>query len=155
MRSLRFVRLSILFVFVNTVSVSSLQAQKEETLYYDEDLKVTKNRSEAQYFRVITLDAEGKPIGKVKDYYITGELHAERWPIYIDREDDLEYGSPKSLWKGELVSYYKNGQKKSVLTLNDEGALTPPHWRQRRISTCCLPLPPGVTSANAHLRGVT
>jgi len=123
MRSLRFVRLSILFVFVTTMSVSSLHAQREEILYYDEDLKVTKNRSEAQYFRVITLDAEGKPIGKVKDYYITGELHAERWPIYIDREDDLEYGSPKSLWKGELVSYYKNGQKKSVLTLNDEGAL--------------------------------
>ncbi len=74
MRSLRFVRLSILFVFVNTVSVSSLQAQKEETLYYDEDWKVTKNRSKAQYRRVFTVDPDGNPVGKIKDYYITGEV---------------------------------------------------------------------------------
>lgn len=74
------------------------------TEYFDENW----NRCEAKdasYYRLITYSSSNKPKGIVKDYYITGELQSEQYPIFIDYEDDS-----RSFLEGEQVFYHKNGK---------------------------------------------
>lgn len=73
------------------------------TEYFDENW----NRCEAKnasYYRLITYTSPNKPKGVVKDYYITGELQSEQYPIYIDYEDDS-----RSFLEGTQTFYHKNG----------------------------------------------
>lgn len=73
------------------------------TEYFDENW----NRCEAKaasYYRLITYSSPNKPKGVVKDYYITGELQSEQYPIYIDYEDDS-----RSFLEGRQIFYHKNG----------------------------------------------
>ena len=81
-------------------------AQKFDTLYYDKDWKIAKNALFASYYRLY--DASDKsPDGKpFRDYYISGQLQAEGNYITIDKYDDS-----KSVFDGELINYYKNGQR--------------------------------------------
>lgn len=74
------------------------------TEYFDENW----NRCEAKnasYYRLITYLSAHTPKGVVKDYYITGELQSEQYPVYIDYEDDSH-----SFLEGEQTFYHKNGQ---------------------------------------------
>ncbi len=76
--------------------------------YFDEEW----NRCEAKnasYYRLITYEAPHKPVGKVKDYYISGELQGEETFVYVDYDDE-----GKNFQEGEVVWYYKNGQKSKV-----------------------------------------
>ncbi len=73
------------------------------TEYFDENW----NRCEAKaasYYRLITYSSSNKPKGIVKDYYITGELQSEQYPVYIDYEDDS-----RSFLEGTQIFYHKNG----------------------------------------------
>jgi hypothetical protein len=65
------------------ISVLSF-GQAEEKIFYDSEWKVC-NESIADYYRIITFDENGKPIGKVKDYYISGELQWEGYFSYVDK----------------------------------------------------------------------
>ncbi len=74
------------------------------TEYFDENW----NRCEAKnasYYRLITYSAPNKPKGVVKDYYITGELQSEQYPIFIDYDDDS-----RSFLEGAQIFYHKNGK---------------------------------------------
>ncbi len=97
MRSLLFVRLSILFVFVSTASVSSLHAQREETLYYKNGQKKS----------VSTFNDEGVLHGRFTSWDQNGTKLAE-----------VLYRLGK---KENYTTYYENGQKKETITYNDEG----------------------------------
>lgn len=79
--------------------------QTQEKIYYDEDWKVC-NKSNADYYRLITFDENGKPLGKVKDYYITGELQWEGYFSYVDK-----YDNSKDINEGHCIWYHKNGNK--------------------------------------------
>ena len=77
------------------------------TEYFDENW----NRCEAKnasYYRLITYSAPNKPKGVVKDYYITGELQSEQYPIFIDYDDDS-----RSFLEGTQIFYHKNGKIES------------------------------------------
>ena len=64
---------------------------------------------QASYYRLITYSAPNKPNGVVKDYYISGELQSEQYPIFIDYDDE-----GKTFLEGKQTFYHKNGKVASV-----------------------------------------
>ena len=83
---------------------------EQNTEYFDENW----NRCEAKkaiYYRLITYEAENKPKGKIRDYYISGQLQSEFYSTYLDYDDE-----GKTFHVGDGIWYYKNGsieQKRS------------------------------------------
>lgn len=76
---------------------------KRITEYFDENWNRCQ-ASQAAYYRLITYQAPNRPLGIVKDYYITGEIQSEQYPVFIDYDDDSH-----SFLEGEQVFYHKNG----------------------------------------------
>jgi S1-C subfamily serine protease/antitoxin component YwqK of YwqJK toxin-antitoxin module len=105
----------LFFLFITQMSLS-----QEEKIYYDSDWKVC-NKSKAEYYRLITFDENKKPKGKVKDFYITGELQWEGYFSSVDKNDNS-----KDINEGECIWYYKNGNKsrQSYMENNLENGLT-------------------------------
>ena len=79
--------------------------QKQEKIYYDNEWKVT-TESKATFYRIVTFDNSGVPVGILKDYFVTGELQGESEAIKMDKSDDS-----KSKWKNKRVGYFKTGKK--------------------------------------------
>ncbi|MHB9142749.1 MAG: trypsin-like peptidase domain-containing protein [Paludibacter sp.] len=98
--------------------------QKQEKIFYNEDWKGC-SESKASFYRVVTFDNNGKPIGKVKDYYISGELQSEQeGALNIDKENDQN-----SLFIGKSTGYFKSGNKEFVDLRDDSGQfLLNIHW---------------------------
>ncbi len=92
--------LSIVFV-VTPFKSQLLRAQDTRTEYYTESWELT-NRDHAAFYRIITYDKQGKPLGKVKDFYLTGELYFE---------GEMKAVNP-DLRQGLCIWYYQNGQRK-------------------------------------------
>jgi antitoxin component YwqK of YwqJK toxin-antitoxin module len=88
-----------------------LKAPGLNKLYYDNDWKVT-TKDYAAYYRLVTLDATGKPKGLVKDFYITGE---KQWEGYLLEMDP--YDNNKDIANGLGTWYHKNGKKASQITM--------------------------------------
>lgn len=81
--------------------------------YFDENW----NRCEpkqAAYYRLITYSAPNKPKGIVKDYYISGELQSDQYPIFIDYDDE-----GKTFLEGKQTFYHKNGKVAKVTYFNN------------------------------------
>lgn len=95
-------------------------AQSQEKIYYDENWKVC-NKSDADYYRLITFDENGKPLGIVKDFYITGEIQWEGYFSYVDK-----YDNSKDVNEGHCIWYHKNGRKgrESDMVNNLENGIT-------------------------------
>ena len=90
-------------------------AQQEKKIYYDKNWKVVSNQSKAEYYRLVTFDANQKPI-KTRDYFITGELQWEGNMTYIDMSDNS-----KDISNGLCTWYWKNGNKQRQSTMiNDK-----------------------------------
>lgn len=80
---------------------------KNIKLFYDENWMVVNSESAASFYRLYNANGNGKPIGMIYDYYITGELQGTvEGAIYIDSKND---DSTKSI--GKTIGYYKSGQK--------------------------------------------
>ena len=76
----------------------------EKKLYYNENWQGC-SQYQAKYYRLAKFDASGKPVGRVLDYYITGELQSEiDGAIYIDEVNDRN-----SKFTGNTIGYHKNG----------------------------------------------
>ncbi len=98
----------ILFVLLIVLNINFCIGQEIDTLYYDKDWKVVKNAFFASYYRIFEVSNNSKARKQFRDYYITGELQAEGGFISIDAYDDS-----KSVFDGELINYYRNGQIES------------------------------------------
>jgi uncharacterized protein len=68
----------------------------------DSTMKYVDNMYAAKYYRILHYK-EGIPVGKVKDYYMSGELYSISY-LLSDNPDTLN---------GKFQSYYKNGKKKA------------------------------------------
>lgn len=77
--------------------------------YFDEEWNRC-NPKQAAYYRLITYSSPNKPNGVVKDYYISGELQSEQYPIFIDYDDE-----GKTFLEGKQTFYHKNGKVASVI----------------------------------------
>jgi serine/threonine protein kinase len=82
---------------------------KEFTNYYDKDWEKCKKEN-AEFYRIISLDKQGKSVGIVKDFFITGELQWEGYLYYYD-----EFKSSNDSSQGIAKMYYKNGQLERTL----------------------------------------
>lgn len=74
------------------------------TEYFDRNWNRCEKKS-AAFYRLVTYAATNKPVGVVRDYYITGELQSEFYAVYLDYEDE-----GKNFHEGEATWYFKNGQ---------------------------------------------
>ena len=75
-------------------------SQKTDTIYYDAEWKQVSKKENFEYFRVLRIDKEGKAIGKVRNYYRTGQ---------IEWEGELLSVYPESM-NGKAVWFHKNGR---------------------------------------------
>lgn len=75
-----------------------------DTLYYDRNRKVIRNKTFAGYYRFALYPADSLAPRRFKTYYISGEPESEGNFIRLDENDDS-----KSLFDGEILSYFKNG----------------------------------------------
>jgi len=105
----------LLALSVLMIVLQGAVAQKIDTIFYDSNWKGVPVKSLATYMRVIYEAPKGSMYSNVgRDYFTTGELHAEGGFTYIDRYDDS-----KSRWKGKYVRYYKTGKKEAEGFNND------------------------------------
>lgn len=103
-------------IFEDLKSNETTVAQnKKETLYYNKYWGIC-SKSEASYYRVITLDVNEKPVGVVRDYYISGKLQSEGEAIFFDKLDDTN-----TKWKNKVTGYYENGMKQFEENYDNEG----------------------------------
>jgi len=109
----KFLFLSIAFI----TSISSF-SQKQEKIYYDKDWKGC-SKSKAEFYRIVNYDEKGEPIGKIIDYFITGELQAEiEGALNIDKVE-----ASKSKYIGFSTVYYKSGEKQFENIRNNQGLI--------------------------------
>ncbi len=97
-----------LFFFL-VFNVCICQTARIDTIYYDKDWKNVAFKEFADYYRVILFSNDNLTSNRFRDYYITGELQGEGSLISLDGLDDKN-----TIFDGEIVSYYKNGNKHSV-----------------------------------------
>jgi antitoxin component YwqK of YwqJK toxin-antitoxin module len=76
-------------------------SQKTKVIYYDEYQTKT-TRSHADYYRIIHYDSGGKPIGIVREYYMTKKI---KWQGKLLADD------PKDVFDSICCGYYQNGKK--------------------------------------------
>ena len=99
-------------------------AQTQQKFYYDSEWKGT-SKSNAEFYRIFSMNENGDPVGKVKDYFITGELQSEiDGATYIDKYDDS-----KSKFTGFSKGYFKSGGREFEILHDDNGnTLTHKIW---------------------------
>jgi hypothetical protein len=94
----------------------SVRAQETLTLYYDKDGKGLDTKKKAAFYRIVTFDANNKPIGTIKDYFPNGQLQMTAEAAYIDKLDNR-----KSIWNGHMVEYNDKGTIIFDYNYDDEG----------------------------------
>lgn len=87
------------------ISFSVTAQNKEYKIYYGPALYRC-DESVASYYRIITLDAVQKPVGIIRDYFLTGELYGEGYISQLDNEN-----AERDHKEGKWTNYYKNGKK--------------------------------------------
>ena len=75
-----------------------------DTIYYNKNWKVTRNKAFASYYRLALYPADKAATKEFKTYYITGELQGEGNFIELDNTDDS-----KSKMNEQVTLYFKNG----------------------------------------------
>lgn len=78
-----------------------------DTIYYNKNWKVTKNKAFASYYRLALYPADAQATKEFKTYYISGELQGEGNFLELDKADDA-----KSRLSDQITIYYKNGDIK-------------------------------------------
>jgi hypothetical protein len=84
----------------------------QKKIYYSSDWRVTTADNNPTYYRLITLDAAGKPVGLVKDFFITGEKQWQGYVSYFDPKDNAN-----DITEGLCTWFYQNGKKASEVTM--------------------------------------
>jgi len=99
----------LLFISLSLFTLAAFsQRQERVQIYYDENWKGSSSPSKAAFYRVFMYDHQsGKIVGKVIDYYVTGQMYSEiEGALYIDTNDDS-----KSIFTGYRRGFYTNGNK--------------------------------------------
>ena len=97
---------ALLILIIGLIYSSIAVGQKQDKkYYYDKDWKKCE-QSLAKYYRIISFDENGKAVGNVSDYYISGEL---QWKGYYSHVDTIE--NSNNVKDGKAIWYHKNGNK--------------------------------------------
>ncbi len=107
---------TLLIGFIFILFGQNALAQTKEKIYYDKDWKGCSS-SKAMFYRIASFDKNEKPVGKVTDFFITGEVQSDiEGAIYVDRHDDKN-----SKFTGKSISYYKSGKIHFEEIRNEQG----------------------------------
>lgn len=101
----------IVTLVLSFLSIFSAYAGIVDTLYYDANWKGVESPQLATYYRVLYYPNDPKMPKQVRDYYKSGQLQAEGNFLSIDPYDDS-----KSVFDGEMKSYYENGKLGGIRT---------------------------------------
>ncbi len=105
--------MGILFFSLLTISGFS---QKREIIYYNQSWHGC-SEQEAAFYRIAIIDKNGKSIGRITDYYISGEVQSMiDSAIFIDRNNDIN-----STWVGKCIGFYKSGKKQFEVIYDNLG----------------------------------
>lgn len=86
-----------------------------QTYYYDKNWKGVEQENFAEYKRILSPSSDSLHYAnKYRDFYITGEKQGEGEYLSIDPYDDA-----KSVFDGEQITYYKNGNVASKFFIKD------------------------------------
>jgi len=73
--------------------------------YFDDEWKKSA-KSEGEFYRILTLNSNNVPIGKIKDYYKSGKIQSIiDGAISVDNNDDSN-----SKFEGKTKIYFESGQ---------------------------------------------
>lgn len=76
-----------------------------DTIYYNKEWKVTKNKAFANYYRLALYPADANASKDFRTYYMSGELQGEGSFEELDPVNDA-----KSKFVGQITTYFKNGK---------------------------------------------
>lgn len=106
----------LLLLFSLFLLAGTAIGQTQKKYYYDNEWKGT-SASKAEFYRIVNFDQQNKPVGEVRDYFITGELQSIiDGALLIDRDDDSE-----SIFIGNSRGFLKNGKKQFESLYDREG----------------------------------
>ena len=104
----------ILFLFFPLCIFSQINTAEyyldsgQSIFYFDEDWKKAP-KSEAEFYRIVTLDSNNVPIGEIKDYYKNGKIQSIiEGATSLDNNDDSN-----SVWQGKSKLFYESGELSS------------------------------------------
>ncbi len=108
------------------------------TEFFDEDWKLCA-KTKAAYYRLVTFKAPNIPAGKIRDFYISGELQNEFEALYLRADEPLTnfYHGENKLYteegdlsritqyvnnkrQGPASTYFSNGQKSEEYAYDDD-----------------------------------
>ena len=93
-------------------------SQKQEKFYYDKNNEPC-TKSKAAFYRIVNFDENGKPTGKIVEYFITGELQAEfEGALYVH-----QFAYSKSEYIGLATGFYKSGKKRYENLYDNQGTI--------------------------------
>lgn len=108
-------KILLLLILIFTSLCSN--AQRTLKIYFTDKWLLTQNKKDAEYYRIINLDAQNKPVGLVRDYFMNGKLQYEANKIYVDtidpRNDTTDGFARWYTKKGQMVheAFYVLGEK--------------------------------------------
>ena len=106
-------RVLYLFLFCVLVLLQRISfSQITDTTYYNQDWNEVNDSALADYYRILSLDNTGKSVGKVRDYFITGEIQWEGELVSLDPDIYNNY----CVWYNKdgtysEVNYFINGKQ--------------------------------------------
>lgn len=108
-----------LLFLVILLSPFSLLAQErvkyripKNAIFYNRNWKGVGSAKQAAYYRVLTVDRQRQKV--FYDYYITGQLYAEKHYISINKVDDKQ-----TVLTGIALTFYKSGRIESIMTYSN------------------------------------
>jgi|TARA_R100000479_G_scaffold70100_3_gene33707 antitoxin component YwqK of YwqJK toxin-antitoxin module len=87
------------------------------TIFYDDNWKITREKSEVEYFRTLVYDKSGGWSKEVADHYKNGDI--QMTAKYISEEEAKSENSSKYEDDTPVKWYYKNGQLKEIAHYNN------------------------------------
>ena len=103
---------ALALIFPATVTFS----QTQEKIFCDKEGNIC-SESNAETYAIINFDQQGNPVGKLYEYYVTGELRGEtEGALYVDK-----YDASKSKYFGRSKGFYKSGAKEIEIYRDKQG----------------------------------
>ena len=100
--------LVLLFPILGLAQINTAEYYLEpdqSIFYFNEDWEKA-SKSEAEFYRIVSLDSNNVPIGEIKDYYKSGEIQSIiEGAISLDNNDDSN-----SVWIGKSKLFYESGE---------------------------------------------
>lgn len=80
----------------------------KDAIFYNANWKGVSSAKQASYYRILSVDKRGQKI--LHDYYITGQLCAEKQYISVSKTDDKQ-----TVLTGTARTFYKSGKTESIM----------------------------------------